>query len=131
MSKPTPGNYYIINRLLSPTGDKLATTSNGQGATVTLTPMKNLASQQVLFLLSCLQWVSCTYFHFQWVIVDYSDGKNQSVSPTEAQNLQCGPSGAVIAVLPFNTYVYWIRGGGGTPYTCVFYIFLKRPTYGI
>ena len=50
MSKPTPGNYYIINRLLSPTGDKLAITSNGQGATVTLTPLENLATQQVLFL---------------------------------------------------------------------------------
>lgn len=50
MSKPAPGTYYIINRVLSPTGDKLAITSNGQGKTVTLTPMKNLPSQQVLFL---------------------------------------------------------------------------------
>jgi hypothetical protein len=50
MSKPTPGNYYIINRVLSPTGDKLAITSNGQGKTVTLTALTNLASQQVLFL---------------------------------------------------------------------------------
>jgi len=98
MSKPTPSNYYIINRVLSPTGDKLAITSNGQEKTVTLTALTNLASQQ-------------------WVIVNYSDGANQSVSPMEAQNLQCGPSGAVIAVLPYNSYVYWIRGGGGAPYT--------------
>jgi hypothetical protein len=78
--------------------------------------------------LSCPQRILCTYFHFQWVIVNYSDGANQSVSPMEAQNLQCGPSGAVIAVLPYNSYVYWIRGGGGAPYT---YVFTFSSTYRI
>jgi hypothetical protein len=47
MSKPTAGNYYIINRLLSPTGEKLAITFNGQEQTTTLTPMASLASQIV------------------------------------------------------------------------------------
>lgn len=35
---PAAGTYRIVNRVLSPTGDKLAITYNGQGSAATVTP---------------------------------------------------------------------------------------------
>jgi hypothetical protein len=39
MSKPEPGNYVIYNRVLSPTGEKLALSFNGENQTVTVRPL--------------------------------------------------------------------------------------------
>jgi CCL2 lectin-like len=47
MSKPAAGNYVIYNRVLSPTGDKLAITFNGQNANATVQPLSYNASQKV------------------------------------------------------------------------------------
>jgi hypothetical protein len=93
MSKPADGNYYIIQRVLSPTGDKLAVTSNGQGQSVTLTPLANSASQQ-------------------WNITRYNTDC-QSIYPSGVTNLQLGPTitgGGFIALLQPSNYNYQIRG---------------------
>jgi hypothetical protein len=39
MSKPSAGDYVIYNRVLSPTGEKLALSFNGQNQTVTVKPL--------------------------------------------------------------------------------------------
>ncbi|KAF9497764.1 hypothetical protein BDN71DRAFT_1429204 [Pleurotus eryngii] len=59
---PNPGTYYIVNRVLSPAGQKLALTFNGVWNTVTLTP--------------------------QWCIRNYYSGATQSVSPASESHLE-------------------------------------------
>ncbi len=41
------GTYYIVNRMLSPSGQKLALTFNGENNTVTVTPLINANNQAV------------------------------------------------------------------------------------
>ena len=53
MSKPTAGNYYILNRVLSPDGEELALTFNGVDRYVTVTPFIRSNSNQ---------HVSCSWF---------------------------------------------------------------------
>ena len=50
---PAPGNYYIINRLLSSTGDKLAITFNGVGKPVTVTALAYSDTQKVWIPFHC------------------------------------------------------------------------------
>ncbi|KAF4616896.1 hypothetical protein D9613_008766 [Agrocybe pediades] len=45
MSRPNQGSYVIYNRVLSPTGDKLAITFTGQNNTLTVTPMTKSSNQ--------------------------------------------------------------------------------------
>jgi hypothetical protein len=45
--RPSEGIYVIINRVLSPTGEELAITSNGEDKPVTLIPRSDSESQQV------------------------------------------------------------------------------------
>jgi hypothetical protein len=47
MSRPSPQNYYIVNRVLDPNGKKLAITFNGSGQPATVTPLNNSSNQQV------------------------------------------------------------------------------------
>ena len=44
MSRPEPGTYVIVNRVLSPEGDKLAITFNGEGNALTVDPSAESAS---------------------------------------------------------------------------------------
>ena len=47
MSKPAAGTYVIVNRVLSPKGEKLAITFNGQGHAATVTARSDSAAQRV------------------------------------------------------------------------------------
>lgn len=53
MSKPSSGNYYILNRVLSPDDEKLALTFNGVDKYVTVTPFIHSNHNQ---------HVSCSWF---------------------------------------------------------------------
>lgn len=46
-SRPTPGTYYIINKVLSADGDKLAITFNGEQNHATVTPLSGSTKQRV------------------------------------------------------------------------------------
>ncbi|KAF9554207.1 hypothetical protein CPC08DRAFT_766895 [Agrocybe pediades] len=45
MSRPSPGSYVIYNRVLSPNGEKLAITFNGQNNTLIVTPKNDSPGQ--------------------------------------------------------------------------------------
>jgi len=51
MSKPSEGTYVIANRVLSPSGQELAITFNGENHATTLTPKANSPAQRVCSLL--------------------------------------------------------------------------------
>ncbi|KAG9224205.1 hypothetical protein CCMSSC00406_0004704 [Pleurotus cornucopiae] len=84
------GTYYIVNHMLSPSGQKLALTFNGENNTVTVTPLINATNQA-------------------WAIKDYGDGKTQSVSPVSSPHLQIGMGSGVIKVLSAGGYVWTLR----------------------
>ncbi|KAL4263776.1 CCL2-like lectin domain-containing protein [Pleurotus pulmonarius] len=84
------GTYYIVNRMLSPSGQKLALTFNGENNTVTVTPLINAHNQA-------------------WAIRDHTDGKTQSVSPVSSPRLQIGMGSGVIKVLSPGGYVWTLR----------------------
>ncbi|KDQ26460.1 hypothetical protein PLEOSDRAFT_1043947 [Pleurotus ostreatus PC15] len=86
---PNPGTYYIVNRVLSPAGQKLALTFNGERNTVTVTPLSS--------------------FHSQWCIRNYYDGATQSVSPASKSRLEIGMGPGTIRVLPPGAYVWTLR----------------------
>ncbi|THH31743.1 hypothetical protein EUX98_g2419 [Antrodiella citrinella] len=95
MSRPAPGRYVIYNRVLSPSGQKLAMSyKNGDsGATVTAL---NYAPYQV------------------WEVQNY-DSRTQSISP-QGTNLQCAWGDGFISVLPAGGYV-WVIIGNDDGYT--------------
>ncbi len=47
MSRPSAGNYIIYNRVLSPSGQKLAITFHGDGQFATVEPFGNNKNQVV------------------------------------------------------------------------------------
>jgi len=106
MSKPAAGSYYIINRVNSGTGEKLALTYNGLNNAVTLTPLTNADSQK-------------------WSIVDYTGGITQSFQPSTALGYQATIASGIIKVLNGAGYVFYarstpanglsIQGGTGSP----------------
>ena len=53
MSKPPAGLYIIYNRVLSPTGEKLAITYNGERNAVTVTPFSDSPVQRVRAIRVC------------------------------------------------------------------------------
>ncbi|KAF5347775.1 hypothetical protein D9756_010313 [Leucocoprinus leucothites] len=85
---PAPGVYYIVNRVLSPTGEKLAMTFEGKGELAKAMPLTNSAAQR-------------------WIIGKF-DAKTQSVSPADSPSLQAGWGKGVI-ILPAGNYVWTIR----------------------
>ncbi|PPQ68409.1 hypothetical protein CVT26_006081 [Gymnopilus dilepis] len=92
MSRPAPGCYAIYNRVLSPTGEKLAITYNGKGNTLTVTPFRNNSDSQI------------------WQISNY-DSNTQAVVPNNDGSLQVGWGNAGAVVLPAHAYVWTIRSG--------------------
>ncbi|KAF3911929.1 hypothetical protein ABW20_dc0105800 [Dactylellina cionopaga] len=92
MSKPTPGDYVIYNRVLSCTGQKLAITFNKKGGPATVTPLSN-SREQI------------------WTISDFSDGATQYVVPKKDSSLQVGWGSSVAVVIPAGEYVWTIRKG--------------------
>ncbi|KAG9224206.1 hypothetical protein CCMSSC00406_0004705 [Pleurotus cornucopiae] len=87
---PNPGTYYIVNRVLSPAGQKLALTFNGERNTVTVTPLVNATNQA-------------------WCIRNYYGGATQSVSPASKSRLEIGMGPGIIRVLPPGGYVWTLR----------------------
>ncbi|KDQ26456.1 hypothetical protein PLEOSDRAFT_1065820 [Pleurotus ostreatus PC15] len=86
MANVAPGTYYIISRVLSPEGEKLALTFNGLG-NVTVTPFTNNSKQA-------------------WVVKDYN-AQNQMFSPASQSNYQIGMGeGKVLAVYPSGGYTW-------------------------
>jgi len=106
MSKPAAGSYYVINRVNSGTGEKLALTYNGLNNAVTLTPLTNADSQK-------------------WSIVNHTDGITQSFQPSTALGNQAMIVSGIIKVLTGAGYVFFarstpagglsIQGGTGSP----------------
>ncbi|KAF8198045.1 hypothetical protein BJ912DRAFT_952872 [Pholiota molesta] len=90
MSKPPSGIYAIYNRVLSPAGEKLALNFNGQSQTVTVKPLDRSDAQI-------------------WNIVDYHDGKTQSLTPKSSSSLQAAWGDNVVSVQPAGGYVWMIR----------------------
>jgi len=90
MSRPPAGDYVIYNRVLSPTGQKLAITFHGNNKNVTVRP-----------------WASTT--NQVWTLEDY-DRKTQSVSPKNAGRLQAAWGDNVVQVMNAGGYVWTIRG---------------------
>lgn len=95
------GTYYIINRVLSPTGDKLALTFEGQGSAAQVTPLANAANQQVCRITTSS---SPSLIFPQWVL---SGGATSSVSPVSSQGLQAG-WGSGVVILPAGGYVWHV-----------------------
>lgn len=61
---PSPGTYYIVNRVLSPDGRKLALTFNGERNTVTVTALKKAPKQAVgYWSLLAFTMISCLITH--------------------------------------------------------------------
>ncbi|KAF3173400.1 hypothetical protein TWF106_003515 [Orbilia oligospora] len=92
MTKPAPGNYVIVSRVLSCNGQKLAITFCKKGGAVTLTPLTHRQEQI-------------------WTISDYSDGQTQYVVPKKDDDLQIAIGGKVAVTLPAGEYVWTIRRG--------------------
>lgn len=65
MSKPAPGTYIIVNRVLSPKDEMLAITFNGLGKAATVTPTTPATSTQRVRGLKVLEFPPLIYFlHF-------------------------------------------------------------------
>ncbi|KAG8913683.1 hypothetical protein FRC01_004430 [Tulasnella sp. 417] len=100
MSKIPDGTYYIVNRILSPKGERLAITFNGDNKVATLTALTNAESQK-------------------WKIETYpGKPETQYVSPIPNGALQAGTTGfpGPMTVLPFNAYI-WSIYSSDTGYT--------------
>jgi hypothetical protein len=107
MSKPAPGAYRIVNRVLSTVGQRLAITFNGDGKAATVTSLSDSKAQIVR--------VFCRFPRLifrndlpKWLLKDY-DSKTQSVVPTEADNLQAAWGSGFVTVFPAGGYVWTIR----------------------
>ncbi|KAF4603110.1 CCL2-like lectin domain-containing protein [Pleurotus pulmonarius] len=85
MQNVAPGTYYIISRVLSPKGEKLALTFNGEG-NVTVTPLTNDSKQA-------------------WVVKDYN-AQNQTFSPASQSHYQIGMGDYVLATYPSGIYTW-------------------------
>lgn len=97
MSRPAAGRYVIYNRVLSPTGQKLAISyrNDGPGATVTA--------------------LSGTPAPYQiWDVRDF-DSRTQSINQ-DSSNLQCGWGDGFVSLLPPGNYV-WVIRSSDTGYT--------------
>jgi len=90
--EPAVGTYYIYNRVLSPIGDKLAITYQGENKYAIVTPLKNSTAQQ-------------------WVIA------NSNVSPATDKTNQVGWGSEGAIVLPPGGYVWVITKGSLGDYT--------------
>ncbi|KAJ3487021.1 hypothetical protein NLI96_g3820 [Meripilus lineatus] len=93
MSRPTPGTYYIYNRVHDSDGNQLAMTFNGNGRPITVTPLDTGDSRQ------------------KWVIQNY-DRRLQHIKPRDNQNLEAG-WGDTIYTLPVGNYVWSITKDDG------------------
>ncbi|KAF5347773.1 hypothetical protein D9756_010311 [Leucocoprinus leucothites] len=98
MSKPAAGNYYIINRVLSPAGKDLSITFKGQNQYATVTALSDSDQNQV------------------WVIRD-AGAATQSISPASNPNLQVGWGSSGAMVLPPGGYVWTIAQVAVDTYT--------------
>ncbi|PBK70692.1 hypothetical protein ARMSODRAFT_1033526 [Armillaria solidipes] len=90
MSKPAPGTYKIINRVLSVNNKRLAITANAEGKASNVTEEASSNTAQ------------------QWVIADF-DSNTQSMAPVARPNLQAAWGSGFMTVLPANNYVWTIR----------------------
>lgn len=80
------GIYYLISRVMSPNGSKLALTSKGVNMAPVMTPLTNDPTQQ-------------------WVLTTFT-GDEKFVAPQASPNLQVGWSGGTSVVLPAGGYVW-------------------------
>ena len=123
MSKPKAGTYYIVNRVNSPIGEKLAITYNGEGKAATVTPLTNADSQKVKIMSLPNFRRILPRLYVQWSINDY-DGKNQSFSPVTAENLQAGIVSSVITIVPADALVFFTTvGSNGLSYVHFYFVF--------
>ncbi len=81
MSKPAPGTYKIINRVLSVNNKQLAITANAEGnaATVTEESSSNTAQQVRIFSLVNHRGRPVLNGNSQWIIADF-DSNTQSMA---------------------------------------------------
>ncbi|CCO31802.1 hypothetical protein RSOLAG1IB_07344 [Rhizoctonia solani AG-1 IB] len=92
---PSNGTYIIYNRVLSPNGKQLAMTFNGNGQSITATPLNAQDTKQ------------------QWVVQRYGPGRTggsvYEIKPVENRNLEAGGSNnGTIVTIPVGSYVFSI-----------------------
>ncbi|KAK0482330.1 hypothetical protein IW261DRAFT_1606233 [Armillaria novae-zelandiae] len=90
MSKPAPGTYKIINRVLSVNNKRLTITANAEGKPANVSEEASSNTAQ------------------EWVIADF-DSNTQSMTPVARPRLQAAWGSGVVTVLPANNYVWTIR----------------------
>ncbi|KAK0231356.1 hypothetical protein IW262DRAFT_1343771 [Armillaria fumosa] len=90
MSKPAPGAYKIVNRVLSVNNKRLAITANAEGKAATVTEESSSNTAQ------------------QWIIADF-DSNTQSLAPVARPSLQAAWGSGFMTVLPASGYVWTIR----------------------
>ncbi|CUA75225.1 hypothetical protein RSOLAG22IIIB_11581 [Rhizoctonia solani] len=88
------GTYIIINRVLSPQGQRLAMTFNGANQAVTGTPVGAQNNNQ------------------QWAITRFGAGvlgaSTYELKPVSSQNLETGQGSGNIVTLPIGGYIFSI-----------------------
>jgi len=91
LARPPAGNYLIYNRVLSPTGQKLAITFQGADQYATVEPFGYNKSQV-------------------WKLQDY-DAYTQAIVPVEATSLQAAWGDQGVKVIEAGNYVWAVRDG--------------------
>ncbi|KAG2090599.1 uncharacterized protein F5147DRAFT_25996 [Suillus discolor] len=89
MTKPPRGTYVIVNRVLSPTDERLAITFNGPEQPLTVNTRTDFSNQR-------------------WIVQDY-DQNTKSLVPVDATALQVAWGADCATVLPAHNYVWTIR----------------------
>ncbi|KAK0192160.1 hypothetical protein F5146DRAFT_1135915 [Armillaria mellea] len=90
MSKPAPGTYKIINRVLSINNKRLAITANAEDKAANVIEEASSNTAQ------------------NWVIADF-DSNTQSMAPTARPSLQAAWGSGFMTMFPANNYVWTIK----------------------
>jgi len=111
MSKPSDGSYTIYNRVLSPTGAKLAITYGGHlNESLTVSPLTRSSGQVVCaFNLVIILYIDC-HVCLQWIL---SGGSNttSNIIPNDGSNNQIGGgSNRTLVVLSPGGYEWKLTG---------------------
>ena len=111
--QPNPGTYYIVNRVRSPAGNKLAATFQVGQSNVIVTPLNNSVVQRVSFLFSISFRDVFEPPHLQWMITL----GEQFILPVTNQNVAATGEGNDVVIRPKDGFVWTIRNVTNNYYT--------------